>query len=151
MRRDLSFVLMLLFLIGVAAFARHLTRAGERENIPSRISLSEFPLQFDVWRQVDAQTLTAGEFKELKPDDYISRTYLNEEGFPVFLFIAWYASQRHRQTIHSPQNCQLFPPRHSVGLLPLKTQLSKEQVRLHLLLAALKCRRGVVADGQAAR
>jgi EpsI family protein len=105
MKRELSFIVMLLFLICAAAFAWRLARAGDRELVPPRVSLSEFPQQFDAWRQVDTQTLSAGEYRELKPDDYLSRTYVNDRGFPVYLFIAWYASQRHRQTFHSPQNC----------------------------------------------
>ncbi len=105
MKRHLSFIVMLLFLACAAGIAQYLARASERERVPPRVSLAQFPPQFDVWRQVDAQTLTAGEFRELKVDDYISRTYVNDKGFTVFLFIAYYASQRHRQTFHSPQNC----------------------------------------------
>lgn len=105
MRDKLSYILMLLFLLLSAAFAQYLSRAGSREQVPPRLSLSEFPQQFNAWRQVDAQTLSAGEFRELRPDEHLSRTYVNDAGFPVFLSIAYYASQRHRQTIHSPQNC----------------------------------------------
>ncbi len=96
---------MLLLLICAAAFARHLARAGEREQVPPRALLSEFPPQFGAWRQIDEQTLSAGGFRELKPDDYLSRTYVNDAGFQIFLSIVYYSSQRHRQTIHSPQNC----------------------------------------------
>lgn len=105
MKRQVSYIAMLLLLLCSAAFAQYLARAGDRERVPSRVSLSAFPQSFDVWRQVDEQTLTAGAFRELKTDDYLSRTYANDKGFPVFLFIAYYASQRHRQTFHSPQNC----------------------------------------------
>jgi EpsI family protein len=41
----------------------------------------------------------------LAPDDYTSRTYVNAEGRPVYLFIAYYLSQRSGKTLHSPQNC----------------------------------------------
>jgi EpsI family protein len=105
MKTHLSFAIMLLFLVCAAAAAWHLTLAGERERVPSRASLSEFPQQIGVWHQEDAQILTAGESRELKADDFISRTYRDDKGFPVFLSIAYYLSQRHRQTIHSPQNC----------------------------------------------
>jgi len=105
MRKKLSYTAMLLFMLCAAAFAQYLSREGAREQTPPRVSLSEFPQQFDVWRQVEEQRLAAGQFRELKADDYISRTYVNDGGFPIFLFIAYYASQRHRQTFHSPQNC----------------------------------------------
>lgn len=105
MMKNLSYISMLLFLLLSAAFAQYLSREDSRELIPPRVSLSEFPQQFGVWRQIEEQRLGEGQFRELKADDYISRTYVNDKGFPVFLFIAWYASQRHRQTFHSPQNC----------------------------------------------
>jgi EpsI family protein len=41
----------------------------------------------------------------LGADEYTSRTYVNEQGATVFLFIAYYANQRQRRTYHSPQNC----------------------------------------------
>ena len=96
---------MLLLLLASAVAAQFLTRAGDRESAPARAALSEFPRDFDVWRQIDAQTLTPGALRELGADDHLSRTYANDRGAPIFLFIAWYASQRHRQTFHSPQNC----------------------------------------------
>ncbi len=105
MKRELSFTLMLLLLIAAAGVARHLARAGEREAVPPRRRLAEFPPQLGAWRQVDEQTLSAGAFRELRPDDYLSRTYVDDRGFTVFLSISYYASQRHRQAIHSPQNC----------------------------------------------
>jgi len=105
MRKNLGYTAMLLFLLCSAAFARYLSRESARERAPSRVSLSELPLRFDVWRQVEDRSLGVGEARELNADDYISRTYANDQGFPVFLFIAYYAGQRHRQTFHSPQNC----------------------------------------------
>src|SRR5262249_48831127 len=70
-----------------------------------RIALGQFPAQFDSWRRVDAQSLDGATLRELKADDYLSAIYTNDRGAFVYLFVAYYASQRHRQTIHSPQNC----------------------------------------------
>jgi EpsI family protein len=102
-RRNYIAMLSLLFLS--AAAAHLLMRGGERERPPARVSLAEFLRQFEEWKEIDAQTLTPGALRELGADDYLSRTYANDRGAPVFLFIAWYGSQRHRQTFHSPQNC----------------------------------------------
>ena len=103
--KKLSYIAMLLFLICSAAFAHHLRRDVGRDQLPVRRPLSEFPQQFDSWRQIDERRMGADQSRELNADDYISRTYVNDKGFPVLLFIAYYASQRHRQTFHSPQNC----------------------------------------------
>jgi EpsI family protein len=105
MKDRLSYIAMLVFLLCAAAFARHLGRAGDRERVPTRASFAEFPPQIDVWRQVQEQRLGAGEARELGADDYLSRAYVNDKGFPLYFFTAYYASQRQRQTFHSPQNC----------------------------------------------
>lgn len=105
MKKRLSYLAMLLFLSLAAAGAHYLTRAEGREHVPPRASLAEFPQQFDSWRQTDAQALSAGTLRELKADDYLSAVYTNDRGAFASLFIAYYGSQRHRQTIHSPQNC----------------------------------------------
>lgn len=96
---------MFVFLLLTAAGTTYLARAGNREHIPPRTLLADFPRQFDFWRQTDAQALSSGTLSELKADDYLSAVYANDRGAFASLFIAYYGSQRHRQTIHSPQNC----------------------------------------------
>lgn len=105
MKKNLSYLVMLFFLICAAGAVNYLARAGERERTPARRLLADFPAQLTGWRQIDAQALDARQAGELKADDYISRTYANGQGAIGYLFIAYYHSQRHRQTIHSPQNC----------------------------------------------
>src|SRR5262249_12933782 len=100
-----SYISMLLLLLLAAGAAPYLTRARERERVPARTSLSEFPPAVDGWREVEVRTLGPGALRELGADDFISRTYVAGDGSYVFLSIAWYASQRHRRTFHSPQNC----------------------------------------------
>jgi EpsI family protein len=105
MRPNLSYLSMLLLLLCAAAFSHYLTYTRASESIPPHEKLSTFPEQLGDWQQVEAQTLAPGAERELGADDYTSRTYVNERGATVFLFIAYYASQRHRKTYHSPQNC----------------------------------------------
>ncbi len=100
-----SYLSMLVFLVGAAVTTQYLLRSSERESVPRRTPLPEFPRQIGSWREVDAHTLGAGQIRELKADDYITRTYANDRGAIAYLFVAYYSSQRHRQTIHSPQNC----------------------------------------------
>lgn len=130
---------MLLFLLLVAAFTQYLTRASERVSLPNRQPLSELPQQIGSWRQIDSQTLTSGTLRELAADDYLSRTYVNQDGYYAYLFIAYHTGQRHRQTFHSPQNC--LPgagwTMSDYGLLPLndhgqinKYLIEKDGVRM---------------------
>ncbi|MGH9803410.1 MAG: exosortase C-terminal domain/associated protein EpsI, partial [Blastocatellia bacterium] len=103
-RNRLSYSAMILILLLVAGFTYYLTQSAEREQAPSRISFTELPTQLDSWRQVEAQTLDDRTQRELAADDYLSRTYSNQQAY-AYLFIAWHNSQRHRRTFHSPQNC----------------------------------------------
>jgi EpsI family protein len=105
MKRNLSYVVMLLFLLLTAGFTQCLTRASDRDRAPKREPLVQLPQQIASWRQTDVQALSGGTLRELKADDYLSSIYSNDHGAFAYLFIAYYASQRHRQTIHSPQNC----------------------------------------------
>ncbi len=103
--RNYRYLAMLVSLLFVAAFTQYLAQASERVSLPNRQPLSELPQQIDSWRQIDSQTLTGGTLRELAADDYLSRTYVNDDGAYVYLFIAYHTGQRHRQTFHSPQNC----------------------------------------------
>lgn len=105
MKPNLSYLGVLLFLLCAAAFTHYLTNARASEAVPSHTALTAFPDQLGVWKQVEVQTLTPGSIRELGADEFTSRTYVNEQDATVFLFIAYYVSQRARSTYHSPQNC----------------------------------------------
>jgi len=96
---------MLLLLIVATVLAHYLS--GERDNKQGtrRVMLSEFPQHIDKWNQISDRTLGSGQERELGADDYLSRTYTDDRGAIAYLFIAYYGSQRQRQTFHSPQNC----------------------------------------------
>ncbi len=101
----LRYGLMLALLLLAAAAAWGLARRRDRDLVPPRAPFAGFPAAVGAWQQSDAQTLGAGAARELAADDYLSRTYVRADGAIVYLFVAWYASQRHRRTFHSPQNC----------------------------------------------
>ncbi|MBL8206174.1 MAG: EpsI family protein [Blastocatellia bacterium] len=105
MNSSTKYFAMLIFLCAAAAYTTFLTQARERENVPARESFDQFPEQLGTWKLYNSQTLDQRVLGLLAPDDYISRTYINAEGRPVFLFIAYYLSQRSGKTLHSPQNC----------------------------------------------
>jgi EpsI family protein len=105
MAKSLSYLGMLLFMLFAASVGYYLRGGSEGERLPPRTALSEFPEQLEGWRQIEARNLGGGQIRELKADDLLSRTYTNDQGAIAYLFIAFYASQRHRQTMHSPQNC----------------------------------------------
>lgn len=105
MNSSTRYFAMLIFLCAAATYTTFLTQARERENVPARESFDKFPQQLGGWKLYNSQTLDQRVLGLLAPDDYMSRTYLNAEGRPVFLFVAYYLSQRSGKTLHSPQNC----------------------------------------------
>lgn len=96
---------MLVFLLGAATYTSYLTQARERENVPTRETFDKFPEQLGAWKMYNSHVLEQRVLGLLAPDDYLSRTYLNADGRPVYLFVAYYFSQRSGKTLHSPQNC----------------------------------------------
>ena len=105
MKKDVRLILMVIILSAAAAGASYLMHSSGNEQVPQREDLSRFPETTGDWTMTEDRQLTAGEMRELKADDYLSRTYRSSEGLTAYLFIAFYSSQRHRQTLHSPQNC----------------------------------------------
>lgn len=105
MSKNTKFFTMLIFLCLAATYTTYLTQARERESVPSRESFEKFPDELGAWHKANTQILDNRVLGLLAPDDYISRTYVNTQGQPIFLFIAYYLSQRSGKTLHSPQNC----------------------------------------------
>lgn len=105
MNSRIKYFAMLIFLLAAAAYTSYLTQARERENVPARETFENFPEQVGNWKIYNTQTLDQRVLGLLSPDDYLSRTYVNSEGRAVYLFIAYYFSQRSGKTLHSPQNC----------------------------------------------
>ena len=105
MRKNAPFVLMLLFLSLSAIYTNRLVQAREQEKVPPRETLEQMSKELGAWREHETETLDARTLEVLKPDDYLSRTYVNQKGLPAFLFIGYFSTQRNGSTYHSPQNC----------------------------------------------
>lgn len=96
---------MLVLLIGAVVATQALARRAAREDLPPRRPLHEFPAQVGAWHLTEEQTLAAAPLQQLNADEVLLRTYTGEQAVPIFLFIAYYRSQRYRQAIHTPRNC----------------------------------------------
>jgi EpsI family protein len=71
---------------------------------PLVIPLSQFDKQLGSWTATADQRLTEGVLRELKPTEYLSRTYRNAN-VNADLFIAFYSQQRAGESMHSPKHC----------------------------------------------
>lgn len=75
-----------------------------KESVPLRAPLGTLPSRIGAWQFARDVALDQGTIDVLRADDYVSRTYV-DRGMPADLFVAYYASQRQGDTMHSPLNC----------------------------------------------
>jgi EpsI family protein len=61
-------------------------------------------LQFENWQGADVP-IEPRVVQALGVSDYLSRVYQAPNLYPVFLYVAYYRSQRTGVSIHSPKNC----------------------------------------------
>lgn len=113
MKRNWRFFLSVALLVGTALV---LEARNGTEIIPPRAPLSSFPHSLNGWNSSDLQ-ITQDVRNVLGPGDFLLRDYRNTESErDVNLFIAYFASQRAGDTIHSPKNC--LP---GAGWVPIQT------------------------------
>lgn len=67
--------------------------------------LQTFPPVVAAWTAAGEVPLDAEAREILRADDYLDRDYRGAAGRVVNLYVAYYASQRQGDAIHSPQNC----------------------------------------------
>lgn len=97
----LRFAVVVILLVCTAVSVSVRNRA---EIVPTRKGLAGFPMQFGDWTG-QVQTLDPQVLAILGSGDFITRVY-TKSAFPfVSLYIAYFASQRAGDTIHSPKNC----------------------------------------------
>jgi EpsI family protein len=89
----------------VLAGGVYATRAQGPERAVARTPLAKFPCQLQGWRCLGDTPLDPRVVAFLGVDDYVNRTYLADAAQPVGLYVAYYASQKQGESIHSPQNC----------------------------------------------
>jgi exosortase D (VPLPA-CTERM-specific) len=74
------------------------------ESAPARAEFSEFPLQLGDWH--GRRTGLEQEYvQELKFTDYLLGDYQRQGQEVVNLYVAYYASQRKGESVHSPKGC----------------------------------------------
>jgi len=89
----------------MAACAVSLYALPSRETRAQTASLSVLPMEIGPWRGVQGAELDPRSIAALGADEYVNRTYFGRDEIPVWLFVGFYASQRHGRTMHSPMNC----------------------------------------------
>jgi EpsI family protein len=74
--------------------------------VPSRESFAYFPYQLGTWVGSEA-SIAPGVLQTLGPGDSLTRNFRDTaaDNIDVNVFVAYFASQRTGDTLHSPKNC----------------------------------------------
>ena len=75
------------------------------EAVPIRKSLDSFPTAVGTWQAREGVLLELDTLSVLKPKDYLMRRDQDSSGKGLWLFIAYWDSQRKGAQPHSPRNC----------------------------------------------
>jgi EpsI family protein len=136
MRRHWRFVIAVALLGGTALLLRARNSA---EVIAPRTPLGSFPRTLGSWSSNDIP-LEPDVLQVLGPGDFLLRDYRDASGTQdVFLFVAYFPSQRAGDTIHSPKNC--LP---GAGWTPVRADRIRIDVPGH---APFGANRYVIAQG----
>jgi EpsI family protein len=96
------FIITIMLLLAAAATNYALSRP--ETELPRR-SLSEFPRVIGDWKAVNDQVLDERTMGVLLVDDYIMRTYVNQKGETMGLYLGYFKTQREGKQVHSPRQC----------------------------------------------
>lgn len=89
----------------VVAAAASAFLLGRENTLPPREPLAAFPLHIDQWYG-QRRTIEPGILGALKLTDYLLRDYVSVDGRAgINLYVAYYASQRKGEAVHSPRSC----------------------------------------------
>lgn len=79
-------------------------RFAHRIPEPLAVPLARISPEVHGWQAVRDDQLTAGVLRQLKPTDYLQRTY-RKNGVDASVFAAFYEEQRAGESMHSPKHC----------------------------------------------
>ena len=102
MKQSVRLALSISLLTGALAVPHVLTPG---EAVPLRKPLHDFPHRLGDWQARDGTILSAAALSLLKATDYVMRRDEDPSGHSVWLFVAYWDSQRHGAQPHSPRNC----------------------------------------------
>ena len=92
-------------IVGACISIQYFLLSSDRDSIPNRKQLSDFPLQIDTWHG-STSFFTTDQLNALKLSDYFVADYYTDTYVtPVNFYIAYYATQRRDAAPHSPLIC----------------------------------------------
>jgi EpsI family protein len=102
MKQPARLLISAILLVGTFVF---LQSRSVGEGVPLRRSFDSFPTSLGTWTGQDDTVFDTETVKILKMSDYIMRRYVDGDGHSIWLYMAYWQSQRRGSDIHSPKNC----------------------------------------------
>ncbi len=93
---------ILYLILGLAAFYVH-TRS--EASVPENKPLELFPQKIGGWSMTGQARFDERTLEVLKPTDYLSRSYRDEDGNLVSLYLGYHSGGPNSGPIHSPKQC----------------------------------------------
>jgi EpsI family protein len=75
------------------------------EAVPVRKAFDTFPRTIGTWQAREGTNLDQEIVNILKVSDYVMQRYVDQQGRSLWLYIAYWSTQRKGAQIHSPRNC----------------------------------------------
>jgi len=75
------------------------------EAVPLSSDIEGFPKQIGSFAMTDSSDFPEGVLRELQVSSYINRTYQDETGYKLSLYLGYYEEQKEGTLIHSPKHC----------------------------------------------
>ena len=95
----------ILTLVLVAQAGAYYAIASRAERTPAVEPLSTLPIFVGSWQFAREMPIEKDTQEVLKADDLLSREYFDASHGPLYLFVAYFQTQRKGQSPHSPKNC----------------------------------------------
>ncbi len=134
MKQPVRVGVSLALLVG-ALLVLHLRSSGEA--VPIRKNLDSFPNAVGQWQAREGVLLELDTLNVLRPKDYLMRRDQDPSGRSIWLFIAYWDSQRKGAQPHSPKNCLpgggWEPLEASMVTIPLPQPLGSIMVNRYLI------------------
>lgn len=73
--------------------------------VPENRPFYKFPADYDGWHMVSQYCLSEAVLEQLKPTDYLERSYISHLGIPVVLYIGYSSGGKGSGPVHSPEHC----------------------------------------------
>lgn len=98
--------------------------------VPVNRPLTEVPQQQGMWRMVSQSRFDDQVLEVLKPTDYLARSYVDQDGNRISLYLGYHGGGPESGPIHSPKHCLPGSGWQVVSTVPGEMSIGEQKVNL---------------------